>query len=238
MKTQNFLKRGGELLMIIIGVFIALVANAWWEDRSDQRLADDYRGRLVGELTRNKGLIDTLELHTSRILTASDSLLPFFEPDIIPGSQSRVVVNAYNATRRWGETFDRATFDDLMSTGNIRLLPDNDLRTALTDFYGAAKLFPRDWYGVEYRDLVRHIIPADIQLGIRECPEVTSPAWNDCPLTVEPSRARAIVQQLAADRAVVGAFRVQIHELAIFRRDLMRLNARLDSTLTILRRKS
>jgi hypothetical protein len=216
-------------------VLIALAANAWWAGRSDHRLARDYEVRLIAELEHNRRLIDTVTVHTQHVQLATDSLMMFFEDSADIGGPARVVVNAYNATRRWSIGFTTSTFDELISTGGLRLLPDPDLRAALNELYIWLKDFPREWYGVDYRTMARKAVPVTIQLRIRsECVEIAQIDWDSCPLNLDPGLARRVTKALRTDAALVGAFRVQAHEMSTFRRDLARTRTTIDSVLTLI----
>jgi len=46
----NWRQAGGEGLLIFLGVVVALLGQAWWEDRSEQLLVQDHAASLLQEL--------------------------------------------------------------------------------------------------------------------------------------------------------------------------------------------
>lgn len=233
----RIVRRTGELAMIVVGVLIALAANAWWVGRTDRAIASDYRARLTTELQRNRLLIDTVTLHTKHVRLATDSLVMFLEDVVDIGGDSRVVVNAYNATRRWGQRFSTETFDELVSTAGFRLLPNPKLRAAIGEVYGDMRTYPADWYGAEYRAIGRRTVPVSIQLRIRrECVEISSPDWDACSLHVGERHGKVAVNALRSNPAVLGALRIQAHDITVFERNIARLREQIDTALLLLAR--
>ena len=221
--------------MIVAGVLIALMANAWWVGRTDRAIASDYRARLTTELKRNRLLVDTVTLHTKHVRVATDSLVMFLEEGVDIGGDSRVVVNAYNATRRWGQRFNTETFDELVSTAGFRLLPSPPLRTAIGEVYGDMRTYSDDWYGAEYRAIGRRTVPVSIQLRIRgECMEISSRNWDACPLEVGERDGKVTVNALRSNPDVLGALRIQAHDVTVFQRNLSRLREQIDTALLLL----
>lgn len=221
--------------MIVAGVLIALAANAWWVGRTDRATASDYRARLATELQSNRRLIDTVMVHTRHVRLATDSLVMFLEEGIDVGGDSRVVVNAYNATRRWGQRFSTETFDELVSTAGFRLLPNAALRAAIGGVYGDMRTYSADWYGAEYRAIGRRTVPVSTQLRIRgECIDISSPDWDACPLEVGERAAKVTVNALRSNPDVLGALRIQAHDITVFERNITRLREQIDTTLLLL----
>ena len=100
-----------------------------------------------------------------------------------------LVLAAFYAAEVWPFLARRSTFEDLKSTGNIRLLDDIELRTRLSLYYNRADRSRTGWYPSEdYRAVIRGVIPNDVQNLIRQnCPTTDSTAdeptgFPDCDL--------------------------------------------------------
>lgn len=222
--------------MIVVGVLVALAVDAWWSSRLDTRLADNYRERLAGELAYNATIASTVLEHTARILAATDSLEGYFDEDGVMLSADRVIVNLYNATRRYGRAFRRSTFDDAINTGNLRLIRDPALRDDLAILYDRMSIYGVDWYGLEFRNAARRALPISFQLRVRdECPPIVGDEWDGCPLDVSDDWAAGVLGGLSDDDDLRGAYRVQAHELAIFVRDMNDILADLKAMIEYLR---
>ncbi|MEJ2114362.1 MAG: hypothetical protein P8X62_11995 [Flavobacteriaceae bacterium] len=70
----------------------------------------------------------------------------------------------------------RDTYDELISTGNINLISDKNLRKRIGLYYDETDVYMRIWYKeTNYRELVRSYIAMDVQEKIREACEI----WTD-----------------------------------------------------------
>jgi hypothetical protein len=235
--TKRVVRRVGEFVMIVIGVLVALGFNAWWSNRLESALAGDYRERLSAELGANLARVDQILVHTARVKAATDTLQPFFEGAGASVMADRLLINLYNATRRYGQGFVTSTFDDLTNTGNLRLIRDPGLRSDLSAVYSGLRRYDRDWFGADYRLEARKAISISLQFRVRdECPDILGDNWDGCPLAVDTEWARTAISPIRLDSDLRGAYRVQAHELAIFVRDLTRLRADIQRLLDTLGR--
>ena len=135
MKEHRLPRALGELVVIVLGVLVALGVDSWFEGFSETRVAESYLARLVSDLEADSFtyafVLEVLEekdralLRVARVaagLEAPDSA--FFE--LLPLTQSM----GFNTpgTRR-------VTYDDLVATGNLRLISDPDLRGSVVWYY-------------------------------------------------------------------------------------------------------
>jgi hypothetical protein len=133
-RDQNWFAVGLDFLIVVVGVFIGIQVSNWNEERQNRALAEDYRERLTTDLVTEQALwraaIDYFETARSYGLQALEG----FEhpPERLDASFLAAV---YQASQVWYVAPNRATFDELQSTGRITLLEDPDLRTALANHY-------------------------------------------------------------------------------------------------------
>ena len=80
------------------------------------------------------------------------------------------VVSAYNGTQFFYGEPARSTYDELVATGNLYLLADEDLRSAALFLYNSSARSRLSNYVLEsaYRERVRRVMPHDVQEAIRE----------------------------------------------------------------------
>src|SRR5687767_8866289 len=117
--------------MIVVSVFMALAADAWWDNRNEARRSADQIDRLAAEVEFNVHLADTVLAHTVRVEAATDTIRTLFESSRGDQDGNTLVINAYNATRRWGGMFTTSALDEMISSGNLGLIKDASLRAAL-----------------------------------------------------------------------------------------------------------
>ena len=168
MKPQT--KLVGEFILIVVGVLVALAVESALEDRTDDKLRDQYLTRLTLDLEADKRALEgRIEFFTD-VRRFSQDVLVWLDGEA-PIDQ-RVLLASFYAAEVWPLTPNTSTYLDLHSTGNLRLLDDIDLRTKMSIYYNKAVSTESGMNPSEnYREWIRGVIPASIQDQIREhCP--------------------------------------------------------------------
>lgn len=187
-------------VVIVTGVLVALAADGWNQSRQDRVLEKEYLGSLMSDLLEDSvGLAaqidttETLEGRASQVLEhiTGNSPSDSWPEDLGPEAEwSLTSVYGPSAQLRPSSS----TFEELESTGNLRLIRNRDLRRALYRYYtGVAFLRERLQYiqGVD-RD------PASMfmrTLGVAD------------PLTFTAETLRAMSLRPEADDLLAGIIR-------------------------------
>jgi hypothetical protein len=131
LKAQNWMALGLELLVVIIGLFLGLQLNAWWQDQSDRRMEQRYLVRLAADNEANQveleRLIDRHRRIAATVAQLDASLRGEAEaptPEELSSNLCRWFVAPMPLLRR-------GTYAELVSTGHLSLLRDDGLRTLL-----------------------------------------------------------------------------------------------------------
>ncbi len=83
------------------------------------------------------------------------------------------IINAYQATQQWKYRNVRDTYDELISTGNIKLIPNPNLRKRIGGYYDETDVYLNVWYSEsDYRELARRHIPFEVQKKIQQACEI------------------------------------------------------------------
>jgi hypothetical protein len=168
MKQQA--KLVGEFVLIVVGVLVALAVESALEDRSDDKLRDQYLSRLAQDLEADKrALLGRIEFFTD-VRRFSQDVLTWMDGEA--PVDRRILLASFYAAEVWPLTPSTSTYIDLHSTGNLRLLDDIDLRTKMSIYYNKAVSTESGMNPNEnYRDWIRGVIPTNVQDLIREsCP--------------------------------------------------------------------
>ena len=110
-----------ETLIVVLGVFLGIQLGNWNGARADRELGDQYTIRLVADLEQD--LADNLVLlaYYDQVLASvveADRLLAS------PGANPKdLVAAAYRASEFSNNPTDRATWDQIVSSGHLGLLP-------------------------------------------------------------------------------------------------------------------
>lgn len=159
-----------EFFLIVIGVLAALAADTAFENRRDNELKEEYLARLESDLQRDVRDIGYRISFFDDVQAYSDDVLNWLSSDA-PVDQD-ILLAAFYAAEVWPFLPNESTFEDMQNTGNIRLLDDIELRTSLSRYYNRADTSRSGWNPSEdYREVIRGVIPNDVQGLIRQnCP--------------------------------------------------------------------
>ena len=129
-----------ELALLIAGILIALAVDGWIDDRRDARAERRYLELLQRDLDSNLDVLaETLEFE-ERQAAAAAMAYRALRAGAVPSQEREAVAAALNQlTARRTLRLARATYTDLLSTGNLRLIRNAGLRDQLVDFYERAE---------------------------------------------------------------------------------------------------
>ncbi len=205
----------GEFLLIVLGVLAALMVDAWIEQRHDDNLRQEYLARLTDDLEADR---QNLEYRISFFTSVHAFGLQTLENLRSDGPvDQEAILAAYYASENFEFRPIRNTYEDLQSTGNIRLLDDIELRLALASYHSKASIEGTTLVE-SYRQLVRGVIPWRIQATIREhCP--TSEQNDEVPTGFPPCTLPGISADevnavFAALRAYPGIFEILTYRVS------------------------
>ncbi len=125
----------GEIFLVVIGILLALQVNNWNQDRIDKANERTYLQNLKNDL---KLQIDeftfTLNAESSvgNIMNNAADFIEqgFYKTDMDSLNKMLSFVIANRSVNKYD-----ATFEDLKSTGNIRLISNEELKRQLLEFY-------------------------------------------------------------------------------------------------------
>ena len=125
----------GEIVLVVIGILIALQINNWNEDKKEIKLANTYLENLKLDL---KSDIEALEL----ALTDLDfyEKKGYYSLHVLEGKVKKIDTIEFLKSLVWNNHYhlqqpSTSTYEDLISSGNIKLITNNDLKVALSKYY-------------------------------------------------------------------------------------------------------
>jgi hypothetical protein len=125
-----------ELTLLVFGILIALAVNNWMEDRRDARLEHQYLELLTRDLDRDLVALDeALQFEQSQVEAAAFAYRALREASVAPDQREAVAVALGQLTSRRTLRLGRATYTDLLSTGNLRLIRNTALRDRIVRLY-------------------------------------------------------------------------------------------------------
>ena len=208
-----------ELPVIVIGVLIALGVDEWRASRADRGLEQDYLVRLEADFEASRSDILATSAEFSRLIAhgrAVASALGGESP--FPQDTLGFLASTLQVTRgNYDPAISRGAWDELISTGNLRVLQSEALRYQLSTFYGSVDnlISPVDYSAdkLPYRFTVRGILPLELQLRIRESCDDADPLT--CPGNSGPGGYQSVVRALMASPSIRPELNVSLQGMAI-----------------------
>lgn len=162
----------GEILLVVIGILIALQINNWNEDKKDIILERYYLESLIKEMEINiltakqdKEFNEFQYKNAKLILAACNNQFD--------GNSDALAVAIEHTGWIKAPSFVRNVWNELYSTGNIRIIRNNEIKGILTTLYDNAsmqEIYEQEWgqYNLGYRRLVSEVLPSTLRLEILE----------------------------------------------------------------------
>ena len=171
LKEQNWTAIVIEFVLLVAGVFLGIQVSNWNAERETKQKSAVFTARLKDDLRIEGWRYRFLMAYYSDVrdaaLAAADAL-----SGKRPLSNEAFLVEAYRASQYKQGSSWRATYDELISTGNIGLIDDPKLLRLAVRAYGSATIDNAVKEGLEspYRALFRMNVPNDVQRALgRQC---------------------------------------------------------------------
>ncbi|MBN8481560.1 MAG: hypothetical protein J0L88_08230 [Xanthomonadales bacterium] len=166
-RRQDWTAIAVELVVVVLGVFIGLQAANWNEDRLSAQRGAELTTRLRADL-RVESWNFAMQIGyygqvRASALRAADALA-----GITPLDDEALLVAAYRATQYYENTRQRTTYDELISTGEMGLVTDPELRNLAMELYSTPvfELMPQEGRSSQFRVFFRKRIAHDVQAAL------------------------------------------------------------------------
>jgi len=125
----------GEIILVVIGILIALQINTWNEQRKENNLEKNYYCKLLEDVEQDiTQAHKQIEKTEERLFEANEMLrlLQMEKPpieDVLKKNLGAISLITY--------TFrpNMAAYEDLKSSGNLKILRDNEVKKQIADYY-------------------------------------------------------------------------------------------------------
>jgi hypothetical protein len=137
-KTSRYFKYAiGEIILVVIGILIALQINNWNEDRKSVIEEALYLKRLLAETNEDA---TTFNAEINRVKKGIETIITFSKALKNRNSNDSLLVQSANSYFQTGSIYPNfssstSTFDDLSSTGNLKVIRNTNLRDSLVKLY-------------------------------------------------------------------------------------------------------
>ncbi len=137
-KTQNWFAVMLDFFIVVIGVFVGIEAANWNQVRQDRQEERRYYGQLLVDLRGDLGVFSGAErradLYDAAAQLVIDRLGGKAPPKVSPG---RMAMAIHKAGWVYIPYASRGTYNELVSTGNLGLLRNSELKSEIANYYAS-----------------------------------------------------------------------------------------------------
>ena len=133
-KTSRYFKYAfGEIILVVIGILIALQINNWNEIRKNNTKRINYQRSLINDINKDIASIDTALIYIEKSINEHTNYTKRLS-NINASYDTLIKIAKYEFLGYFNniDAFHTATFQTLLSTGDIGLFDEN-IRTALIE---------------------------------------------------------------------------------------------------------
>ena len=126
-----------EIVVVIVGLMLAFQLDGWVEQRGERDQEAEYVQRLINDLESDIPEIEyAIQLAELRLDMANLLITVSHDPDAAAAKPAAFAAAVHQSAFTYTPTLTSHTFEDLRSTGNMRLLLNLELKDALYEYYG------------------------------------------------------------------------------------------------------
>jgi len=138
-KTSKYLKYAiGEIVLVVIGILIALQVNNWNENQKTKATEQTILKSLLKEFQANEGLLNQQVLLNLSNISNAKEIGKLTGPDPIEIDEKKVselMFSAFASTPFYDPSL--GTLQDIMSSGQLSTITNQELRSELASFESA-----------------------------------------------------------------------------------------------------
>ncbi len=209
-KAQNWFAVGIDFLIVVVGVFIGIQVSNLNAARVEAAKADSYLQRLHHDVSDDIVMLEQRKALWARQIKLGLEALA--ADQVSPGEQARAweIVRAFHhASNSVPLHLRDATYVDMVSSGQLGLIADTELRDLVTLYHNAYWAVDLSSLIPEYRMAVRRIIPPEVHnhLSLLVCREFEPPhrhILKDCAAPTVDIDFAGLANSLIADDALRG----------------------------------
>ena len=150
----------GEIALVVIGILIALQINNWNEERKEKRLAQTYLENLKLDLKSDKNALELALIDLN-----SYEKKGYYSLHVLEGKIKEIDTIEFLKSLVWNNHYhlhqpSTSTYEDLIGSGNIKLIKNNELKVELSKYY-----LKNDWmaqFGQRARETYWYVMREEI----------------------------------------------------------------------------
>jgi len=139
-RNENWFAVFLDLVVVVVGLFIGLQIDTWWEGQKEARLEGAYLLEIQEDFELNKSVLEQM---TARLEEIIQSMLVLQEQSALASPSLPVAElneNFVSISRMASFIPVNRAYANLTGSGDLRLIQSRPLKNALAEYYTAAKI--------------------------------------------------------------------------------------------------
>lgn len=212
-REQNWFAVALEVTIVVLGVFIGIQLGNWNAERQERTLGTEYLRRIAEDLGSDVEILEKRIQGWRESEREHEAIVGYLEDGNLAGKTPWEMLMRTYGDAGWSPfSPNRTTYDELQSTGQIRLIRDTDLRRSISNYYAGIEQFEQFYaFDTPLRERVRGAFPMHVQRYVwNEC--FSDEAWRaigegltDCPPFEDQQAIAETLTALRADPELVKA---------------------------------
>ena len=152
LKQQNWTAVGIDFLIVVLGVFMGIQVQAWYEGQREQKLVRNYLHRLNEDFSLSiAGTERTKTFVTSNLDNLGIVLRSLRDCAVADGKKDRFANGLFHMGKLIPAQFVDGTLEELRASGRLLLVQNDDLRTAINETVREHEYQARVWPALQRR---------------------------------------------------------------------------------------
>jgi len=187
-----------EFAIVVVGVLAALAVDQWREDRRDRELASFYLAALEDDLRADSAEITRVMLQAEAVQASAARLEAVTAAPSAPEHELSLLIDVGWLLMRLAYSPSSAAFEDMKSSGNLRVIANPELRNRLQRYSAniarSAQAIIDDGVGVARRDFPAELVQSPVMMGLLERVESAESDEDLWPGLVDPADVAALIR--------------------------------------------
>lgn len=134
-RDQNWFAVAVDFMIVVVGVFLGIQAANWNESRKERVEERRYYAQILDDLQKDQETLKDALQRAADFDAAAEDTLRAMRTGLSPNSPGRFAAQVHYAGFLYIPRASRRTYDELISTGNLRLLRDQTAKAAIAEYY-------------------------------------------------------------------------------------------------------
>jgi hypothetical protein len=135
LRQQSWLTLVLELVVVVVGIFLGLQVDSWNEARKDRVLEQQYVASLKADFQADIEELDEAIALAENRAQLGRLLISTIDKGRVEGDPNEFIWAVFSSSLLNYPSYTQATYNDLLSTGNLQLLQDANMKAAVAGYY-------------------------------------------------------------------------------------------------------